>query len=166
MNFTTRSTSAYKKQQEQFDKESSEVKIIKSHNSAYQLNDLALNHRNKALMPSLDYEQYSKNLQHYNATKEKPQQGYFRHNKSSPSIAPCKSHTTTPTSTIKKSRRNSSYHSCDDLDATNNLNNSETKKVVSSLKYLCACTGATLRNLSKKTKDLHAKNYYSYTKVN
>ncbi|XP_032589825.1 ral guanine nucleotide dissociation stimulator-like 1 isoform X1 [Drosophila grimshawi] len=61
-----------------------------------------------------------------------------------------------------KQRRNSSYHSYDDLDASSAVANAE-RKVVASLKYLCACTGATLRNLSKKTKDLHAKNY-TYTK--
>ncbi|XP_018785353.1 PREDICTED: ral guanine nucleotide dissociation stimulator-like 1 isoform X2 [Bactrocera latifrons] len=85
---------------------------------------------------------------------------HFRHHKSAPTFdlffkSPTNSLCTTP---LSKSRRNSSYHSYDDLDAT-----SAEKKVVSSLKYLCACTGATLRNLSKKTKDLHAKNY-CYTK--
>lgn len=87
----------------------------------------------------------------------------------------------TPTSSLTKAKKwrrpFSSYHSCDDLDSTNNaanLNKSKTdqqhhsneKVVVASLKYLCACTGATLRNLSKKTKDLHKKNCYSYVKVN
>ncbi|XP_054736156.1 ral guanine nucleotide dissociation stimulator-like 1 isoform X1 [Anastrepha obliqua] len=81
---------------------------------------------------------------------------HFRHHKSAPTFdlffkSPTSSSCATP---LSKSRRNSSYHSYDDLDAT-----SAEKKVVSSLKYLCACTGATLRNLSKKTKDLHAKNY-------
>ncbi|XP_037823084.1 ral guanine nucleotide dissociation stimulator-like 1 isoform X1 [Lucilia sericata] len=83
----------------------------------------------------------------------------------------------TPTSTLtkpKKWRRPfSSYHSCDDLDASNNATNlnksqqqqqSNEKMVVASLKYLCACTGATLRNLSKKTKDLHKNNCYTYNK--
>ncbi|XP_013115996.1 ral guanine nucleotide dissociation stimulator-like 1 isoform X2 [Stomoxys calcitrans] len=84
----------------------------------------------------------------------------------------------TPTSSLTKAKKwrrpFSSYHSCDDLDTANNVTNlnksksdhqhSNEKMVVASLKYLCACTGATLRNLSKKTKDLHKKNCYSYVK--
>ncbi|KAH8370023.1 hypothetical protein KR093_001897, partial [Drosophila rubida] len=73
-----------------------------------------------------------------------------------------RSRSSSATTASSKQRRNSSYHSYDDLDATSAVINAE-RKVVASLKYLCACTGATLRNLSKKTKDLHAKNY-TYTK--
>lgn len=87
------------------------------------------------------------------------------------------------------------YHSCDELHTDNrkqsdNTNNvhvknipyhsyqkhfrhqfgehfvSSDKVVLGSLKYLCACTGATLRNLSRKSKDLHKKNsHFSYVKV-
>ncbi|XP_067643510.1 ral guanine nucleotide dissociation stimulator-like 1 isoform X2 [Eurosta solidaginis] len=84
----------------------------------------------------------------------------FRHHKSAPTFdlyfkSPTSSACATP---LSKSRRYSSYQSYDDLDASN-----AEKKVVSSLKYICACTGATLRRISKKTKDLHAKNS-CYTK--
>ncbi|XP_030372721.1 ral guanine nucleotide dissociation stimulator-like 1 [Scaptodrosophila lebanonensis] len=80
---------------------------------------------------------------------------------STPTSAPCQQRRSR-SSCSAKTRRNSSYHSYDDLDASSAMAAAE-RKVVASLKYLCACTGATLRNLSKKTKDLHAKNY-TYTK--
>ncbi|XP_034480857.1 ral guanine nucleotide dissociation stimulator-like 1 isoform X1 [Drosophila innubila] len=162
--------------------------LIKSHTCAYQLQDLA--GYNRALMPPLDNTDFSSAWRHVNNNSNTPcayHQQHWAKAKSSPQHRQyhhhtCprqkKSATSTPTSTMcrqqsqqrrsrstssaSKQRRNSSYHSYDDLDSSSAVTNAE-RKVVASLKYLCACTGATLRNLSKKTKDLHAKNY-TYTK--
>lgn len=116
--------------------------------------------------------------QQWAKAKSSPQQRQYHHH-TCPRQKKTSTPTSTPTSTMcreqkqrrsrstssaSKQRRNSSYHSYDDLDASSAVASAE-RKVVASLKYLCACTGATLRNLSKKTKDLHAKNY-TYTKVN
>jgi len=164
--------------------------LIKSHTCAYQLQDLT--GYNRALMPPLDNTDFSSawRLVNNNTTSQscayhqqqqedtKDQKRQYHHHtcprqrkKSLITAEPvhkCQKHQETPQrrsrSASAKPRRNSSYHSYDDLDVSSAVLNAE-RKVVASLKYLCACTGATLRNLSKKTKDLHAKNY-TYTKVN
>ncbi|KAL9911336.1 ral guanine nucleotide dissociation stimulator-like isoform 3-T5 [Glossina fuscipes fuscipes] len=82
---------------------------------------------------------------------------------------------TSPNTTLTKAKKwrrpFSTYYSCDELDGNDHQSarlkhdhQTSEKMVVASLKYLCACTGATLRNLSKKTKDLHKSNCYSYVK--
>uniref|UniRef100_A0A1A9VMQ4 Uncharacterized protein n=1 Tax=Glossina austeni TaxID=7395 RepID=A0A1A9VMQ4_GLOAU len=82
---------------------------------------------------------------------------------------------TSPNTTLTKAKKwrrpFSTYYSCDELDGNDHQgarlkhdHQTSEKMVVASLKYLCACTGATLRNLSKKTKDLHKSNCYSYVK--
>ncbi|KAH8419527.1 hypothetical protein KR222_004281, partial [Zaprionus bogoriensis] len=117
--------------------------------------------------------------QHWAKAKSSPQQRQYHHHtcprqkkSAMPSATPSatstlfrqqrRSRSSSSSTASKQQRRNSSYHSYDDLDASSAVASAE-RKVVASLKYLCACTGATLRNLSKKTKDLHAKNY-TYTK--
>lgn len=162
--------------------------LIKSHTCAYQLQDLG--GYNRALMPPLDntdfssaWRQVNNNTSshscayHQQQQQEDTKKHYHHHTcprqrkKSSASIPPVEmcqqqqqQQQRRSRSASAKPRRNSSYHSYDDLDVSSAVLNAE-RKVVASLKYLCACTGATLRNLSKKTKDLHAKNY-TYTKVN
>ncbi|XP_034109874.1 ral guanine nucleotide dissociation stimulator-like 1 isoform X1 [Drosophila albomicans] len=144
---------------------------------------------NKTTTPCAYHQQQQQLQQSPHWAKAKPKLQYHHHTcprqKKSSIVTPTTTPCSTPTSTLgrqqkqkqqqrrsrstsatatagNKQRRNSSYHSYDDLDATSAVINAE-RKVVASLKYLCACTGATLRNLSKKTKDLHAKNY-TYTK--
>lgn len=158
--------------------------LIKSHTCAYQLQDLA--GYNRALMPPLDNTDFSSAWRQVNNNTSSQSCAYHqseqdlepkkqfhchtcpRQRKKSSTPAPpppqmCQQQQRRSRSASAKPRRNSSYHSYDDLDSRSAVLNAE-RKVVASLKYLCACTGATLRNLSKKTKDLHAKNY-TYTKV-
>ncbi|KAM8707982.1 hypothetical protein ACLKA7_015020 [Drosophila subpalustris] len=130
---------------------------------------------NNSTTPTCAYHQQQ---HHWPKAKSSPQHRQYHHH-TCPRQKKSATPTHTPTSTLcrqqsqqrrsrstssasNKQRRNSSYHSYDDLDSSSAVTNAE-RKVVASLKYLCACTGATLRNLSKKTKDLHAKNY-TYTK--
>ena len=121
--------------------------------------------------------QKNKNITACHSTPQTPKHGYNSSTKKQTNSGDNSADMTkTPTSTLTKAKKwrrpFSSYHSCDDLDATKNATNlnksqqSSEKMVVASLKYLCACTGATLRNLSKKTKDLHKNNCYTYNKVN
>lgn len=168
--------------------------LIKSHTCAYQLQDLTGYNRalmppldntdfsnawrqvnNNTTSQSCAYHQQRQQQQQQDAKDSK--RHYHHHTcprqrkKSMTPVEPthlCQKHQEAKQrrsrSASAKPRRNSSYHSYDDLDVSSAVLNAE-RKVVASLKYLCACTGATLRNLSKKTKDLHAKNY-TYTKVN
>lgn len=168
--------------------------LIKSHTCAYQLQDLAgYNRALMPPLDNTDFSSawrhvnnnsttpcaFHQSQQQWAKAKSSPQQRHQYHHHTCPRQKKTSTPTSTPTSTMcrqqkqrrsrstssaSKQRRNSSYHSYDDLDASSAVANAE-RKVVASLKYLCACTGATLRNLSKKTKDLHAKNY-TYTKVN
>ncbi|XP_034658212.1 ral guanine nucleotide dissociation stimulator-like 1 isoform X1 [Drosophila subobscura] len=188
MNFTSQSNC--KCPHSQHPHQQSKPTLIKSHTCAYQLQDLA--GYNRALMPPLDNTDFSSAWRHVNNNSTSKTCAYH-HQKQTPQAHPqLYHHNTCPRqkkssgmtgtaagmcqqqhhqqqqqqrrsrSASAKTRRNSSYHSYDDLDASSAVANAE-RKVVASLKYLCACTGATLRNLSKKTKDLHAKNY-TYTK--
>ncbi|XP_017011062.2 ral guanine nucleotide dissociation stimulator-like 1 isoform X1 [Drosophila takahashii] len=185
MNFTSRANCKCPHSQ----KHQQKPALIKSHTCAYQLQDLT--GYNRALMPPLDNTDFSSAWRQVNNnttsqscayhqqqqdTKDTKRQ-YHHHTcprqrkkslipASEPAAHMCQKHTEPQQrrsrSASAKPRRNSSYHSYDDLDVSSAVLNAE-RKVVASLKYLCACTGATLRNLSKKTKDLHAKNY-TYTK--